>query len=353
MNNLLRLPFIFLAMLSIVVGLWAGLNRIGWIIYALPAIAHHGAIMVGGFLGTLISLEKIIPLKKKTLYVVPLLSGGSAMFFLLQKDVVAFALLITASAGLCFVFLYYLVKQKHFIYLLMFAGSVCWLSGNIVLMSQRFYPAAFPWWAAFVLFIISAERLELMNFLPVSTKQKIILSILLFLFPLGIILSFHGYGNILCGVSFIGIAVWLLRFDLIGITLKKSGLPKYVAVALTGGYVALLLTGLLLIAFLSKTMGYDAVIHTFFIGFVFSMIFAHGPIILPGVLGIVAKPFHRILYFWLFLLHASWLLRCIAEAGLYFEWRRITGWITVVAIVGYFISMAILTARSHQYAKTV
>ena len=353
MRNLLRLPFVFLAMLCMLVGLWTGLNRIGWSIYAMPAIVHHGAIMVGGFLGSLIALEKIIPLKTKALYIIPALSGASVILFLLQNDVVAFATLITASAGLCFVFLYYLVTQKQFIYLLMFAGSIGWLAGNIVLLSQRFYPAAFPWWAAFVLFIISAERLELMKFLPVSKKQKALFSVLLFLFPVGIILSFHNFGNIVCGVALVGIAVWLLRFDLIGVTLRKSGLPQYVAVALTAGYVALLINGLLLITFASKTMGYDAVVHTFFVGFVFSMIFAHGPIILPGVLGITAKPFHRIVYLWLFLLHASWLLRCIADALLYFEWRKASGWITAVAIVGYFISMAILTARSHRHAKTV
>lgn len=353
MSSLPRLPFVFITMLAMLIGLWTGLNRIGWSIYTLPVIIHHGAIMVGGFLGSLISLEKIVPLKRSILYSIPLSGGVSIVLFILQKDVVAFATLVTTSAALCLVFLFYLVKHKHFIYLLMLAGSICWLVGNLVLMSQRFYPAAFPWWAAFALFIICAERLELMKFLPVNSTQKKVFSVLLFLFPAGVILSFHGNGNILCGVSLVGIAIWLLRFDVIGITLNRRGLPQYMAVALTAGYIALLSSGLLLITFASKTMGYDAVVHTFFIGFVFSMIFAHGPGILPGVLGITANPFHRILYFWLFLLHASWLLRCMADALLYLEWRKASGWITVVSIVGYFISMAVLTVRSHKHAKTV
>jgi hypothetical protein len=353
MNTVSRLPFVLLAMLAMMAGIWAGLNRVGWTIYTLPAVVHHGAIMVGGFLGTLISLEKIIPLRKKVLYVIPFISSASVVFFILQRDVAGYAMLITASAGLCFVFLYYLVTQKHFIYLLMFAGSISWLIGNIILMSERFYPAAFPWWAAFVLFIITAERLELMKFLPVTKIQKAVFSVLLFLFLLGTVLSFHAQGNILCGIALVGISVWLLRFDLIRVTLKKDGLPQYVAVALSAGYFALLLSGLLLITFASKTMGYDAVVHTFFIGFVFSMIFAHGPIILPGVLGIVAKPFHRILYIWLFILHASLILRCLADAYLYFEWRKASGWMTVISIVGYFFSRAILMVRSNQHAKTV
>jgi hypothetical protein len=353
MSTVSRLPFLFSAMLGLLIGLWAGLNRIGWSIYALPAIVHHGAMMVGGFLGSLIALEKIIPLKRKILYVIPLMSGMSIIFFLVHQDVVAIAMLVISSIGLCLVFFYYLATQRHSIYLLMFIGSICWLAGNAVLLSKRFYPAAFPWWAAFVLFVISAERLELMKFLPVTAKQKILFIVLLLLFPSGIILSFHANGNILCGVALIGTATWLLRFDLISITIRKNGLPQYVAVALTAGYISLLTSGLLLITFASKAMGYDAVVHTFFIGFVFSMIFAHGPIILPGVLGITAKPFHRILYLWIIILHASWLLRWITDAYLYFEWRKISGWMTTVAIVGYFISMAILAITSQRHAKTV
>jgi hypothetical protein len=62
----------------------------------------------------------------------------------------------------------------------------------------------------------------------------------------------------------------------------------------------------------SKVTFYIPAIHTFFLGFVFSMIFAHGPIILPGVLGISIKPYHPLLYVWLFFLHASWTIRLVS-----------------------------------------
>jgi hypothetical protein len=80
------------------------------------------------------------------------------------------------------------------------------------------------------------------------------------------------------------------------------------------------------------------------------MIFAHGPIILPGVIGISFKPYHRILYLWLMLMHSSWLIRVIADAYSQMEWRKYSGLLSATAIVGYFLTLAFLTARQ-QYGK--
>src|SRR5690606_31393658 len=103
-----RIPFLMLAVVCLVAGLWTGLVRIGWDIKPLPVAAHHGAIMIGGFLGTLISLEKIIPLRNKILYVIPVISGLSVVCFLLQQNEMAVWALTTASVGLSVVFFIYL-----------------------------------------------------------------------------------------------------------------------------------------------------------------------------------------------------------------------------------------------------
>src|SRR5688500_1428813 len=95
-----RLPIIFFAMLCLLSGLWSGLTRIGWNISISPITAHHGAIMVGGFLGTLIALEKIIPLKKKRLYIIPALNGFSVIFFFLEQPKVACYTLVISSFSL-------------------------------------------------------------------------------------------------------------------------------------------------------------------------------------------------------------------------------------------------------------
>ncbi|HEX8038872.1 MAG TPA: hypothetical protein VF490_06960, partial [Chryseosolibacter sp.] len=104
----------------------------------------------------------------------------------------------------------------------------------------------------------------------------------------------------------------------------------------------------------NQAMSYDVLVHTFFLGFVFSMIFAHGPIILPGVLGIAEKPYHRILYLWLFLLHLSWITRIASDILLEFQLRMISALITALTIPAYFASIAILTITRHrQHAKVL
>ncbi len=66
--------------LALLLALWAGLFRIGWNLpmpNALPAI--HGPLMVSGFLGTLISLERAVALGSKWAYLVPTLSGTGVL----------------------------------------------------------------------------------------------------------------------------------------------------------------------------------------------------------------------------------------------------------------------------------
>jgi hypothetical protein len=95
-------------------------------------------------------------------------------------------------------------------------------------------------------------------------------------------------------------------------------------------------------------MAYDIVVHTFFLGFAFPLIFAHGPVILPGLLGTPVKPYHRIFYLFLALLQVSWLLRAFAGSALDFQLRKISGLLSATAILGYFIALvtvSINTAR--------
>jgi len=354
MINFSRVPFLFLAFVCLLLGLLTGLNRIGWDILMVSITPHHGAIMVGGFLGTLISLEKIIPLRRKVLYIFPVMSGGSIVLFLVNLPLPAFLFLVLAATGLSAVFLNYFLKERNLIYLLMLAGGLCWLTGNVLLMTRKFYPLAFPWWLGFALCIITSERLELMKFLPVREPTKRLLVVFLGLYIAGVLLSFHGFGQTISGIALIAIALWLMRNDMIGISIKKDQLPRFVAVALLAGYVAMLLTGIFFLVLNDQSMSYDAIVHTFFLGFVFSMIFAHGPIILPGVLGISLKPYHPILYAWLILLHLSWITRIAGDIILQHDMRKVSAVLTVLSILCYFATIATLTIVSQRkHAKVL
>lgn len=87
---------------------------------------------------------------------------------------------------------------------------------------------------------------------------------------------------------------------------------------------------------------YDAMGHTIFLGFVFSMVFAHAPVIVPAVLG-VAFPYGRALYAPLALLHVGLAIRLLGgllESVPLWRWGGVLDELAIVAFV------ALAAARS-------
>lgn len=351
----LRLPLMLFAFTNLLIGMMAGLIRIGWN-FSMSSIAiHHGAIMVGGFLGTLILLEKVIPLKKKILMALPVVNAFSLIMIVPGFYYIGQILLVIGAVGLLVVFIVYFRKQPGDLsIMLMIAGACCQLIGHIVLIRKEFYPLVFPWWMGFILFVIVGERVELSKFLPVTQRNKYLLVSFLILFLIGIVLPFHGPGKYLSGISLIFIALWLLRHDIISIGIKKEGLTKFSAAALMAGCLSLTLTGVFLISLPDLPFAYDAIVHTFFLGFGFSMIFAHGPIILPGVLGLNVKPYHPLLYIPLAAMILSLILRLLGDTMvLPYIVRQWSGWVSAASIIVYFMLLLSITVSKLRHAKTV
>jgi len=347
-----RIPFVLTAVLNLIVGIWAGLIRMGWDIPGAPVAVHHGAIMVGGFLSTLIALEKAIPLKRKLALVVPVISALSLVMVLPGYYQTGLYFLIAGSIGLFFIHAFYLyLHSRDLSIMLMLVGAGCLIVGNAMLLKTQFYPASFPWWMGFILLTITAERIELSKFLPVSINTRYLLLGFLGLFILGLLIPFHGMGSYFSSVAMLGIALWMLRHDVIRIGLRKSGLTRFSSVALLIANVWLILVGILLATSPDTAYSYDMLVHGFFIGYTFAMIFAHGPIILPGVLGITSKPFHPILYVWLLLVQGSLLLRLIADSLFKSEWRQWSGLFSGLGILLYFITLVVLVIRGRLTGK--
>src|SRR5690606_9686134 len=115
MHNRKFLPFVFpLLLISILLGIWAGWIRLGWYFPLTVVAGKHGALMVGSFLGSMISLERTVILKNRWAMLVPICSAGSIVFFLTGQDSVAFALLSLGSLGQCIIMGHFLEKHKQF-----------------------------------------------------------------------------------------------------------------------------------------------------------------------------------------------------------------------------------------------
>ncbi len=350
-----RIPFMIFASINLLVGMLAGLIRIGWNFSVTSIGVHHGAIMVGGFLGTLILLEKVIPLKRKTLFVFPFINALGLLIVVPGFYQLGQVFLLIGALGLLIVFILYFKQQpRDLSIVVMMVGACCQMIGHFMLISKQFYPMAFPWWMAFILFIIVGERVELSKFLPVTRKNKTMLISFLSLFLVGLFFPFHGIGKYLSGLALILIAIWLMRHDVISIAIKKEKLTRFSGIALLTGCISLLVTGFFLISLPDIPFAYDAIVHTFFLGFAFTMIFAHGPIILPGVLGLNVKPYHSSLYLPLITLVLSLFLRLLVDLAImpYFV-RLWSGWISVGSILLYFILLLAHTVRNAPHAKTV
>jgi hypothetical protein len=107
------------------------------------------------------------------------------------------------------------------------------------------------------------------------------------------------------------------------------------AVCLLCGYVWLFAAGGLAIASGVSTTGpiYDAVLHSVFLGFVISMVFAHAPIIFPAVVG-APVPYRATFYLHVATLHVSLVFRVVGDL---FEvlgrWRVWGGMLNALAVL--------------------
>jgi hypothetical protein len=322
-SPIFRLPILLLGFISLALGVAGGLARLGASIPApAGAIALHGALMVSGFLGTVIGLERAVALGRRWAYAAPLASGLGGLCLVFGLAAPGFALLALAAALLVAASLAVLARQSSLEMATLAAGALAWLAGNLSLYAGA---PAVPWWIAFFALTIGGERLELSRYLKrgaLARNAFIVLAAALLAAPL--------LPRVL-GVVLVLLALWLFAFDLARVTVRQRGLPRYIAVCLLSGYAWLAFGG----ALLALETAYDAALHAIFVGFVFSMVFGHAPVILPAVLR-VPLPYHPVLYVPLALLHASLALRVFVSplAG---------AWGNAAAIALFIVTAAALT----------
>ncbi|HET7776708.1 MAG TPA: hypothetical protein VFK74_10095, partial [Azospira sp.] len=175
-----------------------------------------------------------------------------------------------------------------------------------------------PAWIAFLALTIAGERLELSRFLPPSPVAQRVFALFMALVFLGALLTpfLPAAGAPLAGLGLAALALWLLKQDIARRTVKQQGLTRFIAVCLLLGYFWLALGGLTLGlggALAGGGPAYDAALHALLVGFVFSMVFGHAPIIFPAVAR-VQLPYHPLFYLPLLVLHGSLGLRLLGDA---------------------------------------
>ena len=270
-----RLPLLLLGFLCLVAGVIGGFARAGVGSAPATAVGLHGVLMVCGFFGTVISLERAVALESGWAYAAPLACGTGGLA-LLAGAIPAGSWLLAIGAGVLLAASAMLARRKLSLEgctLVIAAG--CWLAGNVLLALGAPVAGVLGWWLAFLALTIGAERLELSRYVPRSrVAQGLFIAIALAMVA-------AAFGSLqITGIALLALAGWLFAYDLARRTIRASGLTRYIAACLLAGYGWLALGG----ALFAVGAAYDAAVHAVLVGFVFSMVFGHAPVIVPAVL---------------------------------------------------------------------
>lgn len=338
-----RLPLLMAGAASLVAGLLAGEGRLGWPVADADLMAVHAPLMICGFFGTVIGLERAVALGKPWGYVSPAASGLGGILLVAAHTSPGTAMLSLGSLIFTMMSGAVLVRQKEVFTAVLGLGGLCWLAGNLVWLVSGAPPRAIPLWAAFLVLTIAGERLELSRFLPPWRWRTPTLLPVLALLLAGALLGQWP----LFGLGLMGMAIWSLRNDVVRRTIRQPGLTRYVAVCLLSGYAWAAAAGALMLGLELGDGGVwnDAALHALLVGFVFSMVFGHAPVILPAVLRI-AVPYKTYFYGPLALLHASLALRLAGDLADIHAVRQWGGLANGVALAVFIVTMLVTVVRA-------
>lgn len=354
-----RLPLLAMGMLSLLGGVLSGLARLAWEVpdVAAAQAGMHAALMIGAFFGTVISLERAVALGRGWPYLAPAVAGLAGIGLLAGAPLLAVQLgLLLASLLLLAGSLLVLRRLRVMFTAVLVLAVGCWLVGNLAWLLSGVIPLALPWWLAFLVLTIAAERLELTRLLPTPLLARRLFPQIVGVILLGATLSLwmSGLGLQVFAAGLLLLSAWLMACDIARRNMRSKGLTRFIACALFGGYLWLALAGGLGLAgaFESGHPWRDAALHAVGLGFVFSMVFGHAPIIFPAVAR-VKIPYHWVFYLPLLGLHLSLLRRVAAGLGGWFTIRREAGLENALVLLLFIGVMLVSVWRGKQPRKEV
>lgn len=342
-----RLPLLAAGGLALLAGLYASLQLLGFRLPR-PALAEvHGPVMVLGFVGALVALERAVALGTRWGFAAPAAAGAGGLALVVAGPTLPGKLLL-AAAGVLLLGVYRALwrRQPGEALLAQAAGAFAWYAATLLWLAGLPVPEIVPWLAGFLVATIAGERLELAHLaLAGRSPARWFLAALAALIAGATAATiWPDAGAHLFGAGLLAMVAWLVSFDVARRTIQSRGLPRYAAAGLLVGYAWLALAGILWAGGGPTVAGsrYDAALHAVFLGFTMSMIFVHAPVILPAVLR-RPLPYRPVLYAPLVMLHASLLVRVVAGDGAGWEpaWRW-AGVGNVAAVLGFVACAAVL-----------
>ena len=304
----------------------------------------HGMLMVLGFVGTVIALERAVALRRALGFLAPALLGLGAIAMLSPAPlVVGRSLLATGAVALVVLYVPLWRRQRDDAVLVQALGAVLALGSAVLWLGGAAVPALAPWLVGFVVLTIAGDRLELARIAmgPAAGSTLVLLASGLVAGAVAALL-WPRAGTALLGAAVLALTGWLAVHDVARRTIHTSGLTRYMAGCMLAGHCWLGVAGgiWLLGGPALDGVRYDAVLHAVFLGFTLSMIMAHAPVILPAVLR-RPLPYHPALIAPAALLHASLALRLWAGDALGSHRAWVIGGVVNIVAVLLFVVVAV------------
>lgn len=350
-DGLVRLagrPLMLLALVALAGGVAGGLLRLGLLATGGeaasslgPAADWHAALMICAFFGTVIAVERAVALRAAWAWAGPSASGCSGLALLLGNAAVARSGFLLAAVAFVLVNIAIVRRQAALHTALLLVAALAWWAGALLDALQVGQAAVLPLWFSFLILTIAAERLEMTRLMRQRAGARPALLAVIALLIGGALLAAAAprAGPTLFGAALISLAAWLALHDVARRTVHTPGLPRYIAVCLLLGYGWLAVGG---VAWLALSLGFaparDTALHALGLGFVFGLVMAHAPVILPAVARLKLQ-FGAWFYAPVIALHASLLMRLaggLAQPGL----RAAGGALDAAAMLLFLLTLA-------------
>ncbi|HEU0256446.1 MAG TPA: hypothetical protein VFQ96_01250 [Microbacteriaceae bacterium] len=354
----IRLLFLIPGAIALLSGLDAALLLLGvWspvMTERLPVV--HGPLLVFGFVGTVITLERAVAVRRWWGFGSPSFYGLGGILLLtplpIQVGQVLFGL---GGVVLLFIYLAIWRRQKMLSSAIQSLGAFLAVASALLWIGGYDADALVPGMAGFMVLTIAGERVELARLVTLSkTTERTAFGVCAGQ-AVGVLMAmlWPAVGYPIFGLSLIAVVAWLAVFDAAPRLAKLPGLPRYIALCLLAGYGWLIVAGLIWTVAGPVTNGpwYDGAVHSVFLGFTIAMIMAHAPVILPAVLR-RPLPYYPIFALPVILLNASLVLR-ILIGDLYSIplMVQIGGIVNVIALLLFVIFSVISVVRGKQPAR--
>ena len=297
--------------------------------------------MLVGFLGTVIALERAVAARTPWAFLAPLGSAAGCLALLAgAPDVVGRGLMTGAAVVLCAIYLRVHRRAPSAAVDVEAMGGAALLLGDILWLGGRGMEDVVPLWLLFPTLTIVGERLELARIAFLDEMVETVVEALSGAAVLGACLLLIAPGShLVVGPALLGLAVVMAYYDVARRTVRLRGGVRFMAASMLAGYVWLALAGAVWSLWGLQGLNgaaYEIVIHCITVGFAFSMILAHAPVIIPAIVH-RALPYHRLMWLPYVLLHAGLVVRVVgllAEASA--VWK-VGGAVGVAAILVFMV----------------